>query len=161
MASSLTTAGQLVILIGVLSVTSGVFWGRLSDRVSRGQGFFYSFLLQGVAFVLMAAFPGMVSFVVAAVLLGFTLRAAYTICAASAGDYVAVQFSAAAFGLMSVGAGLGSAVSPTVGGMIADNLSMNWTFALASLSSITGMAGAVVLDKQPRVPRESAPTTAH
>jgi MFS family permease len=121
----------------------------LSDRFSRSQVFFYSFLLQGMAFVLMAAVPGMPSFIVAAVLLGVTLRAAYTVCAASAGDYVAVQFSAAAFGLMSFGAGLGSAISPTVGGAIADSISMNWTFTLASASSLTGMAGSIVLSKRP------------
>lgn len=145
---SLTTAGQLVVLIGVLSISSGVLWGRMSDQVSRGQAFFYSFLIQGIAFVLMAALPGIGSFIIAAVLLGFTLRAAYTICAACSGDYVAVQFSAAAFGLMSVGAGLGSAISPTVGGAIADNLGMNWTFAMASIGSATGMAGSLLLAKR-------------
>ena len=71
---SLTTAGQLVVLIGVLSVTSGMLWGRMSDQTSRSQAFFYSFLLQGVAFVLMAALPGMPSFVIAGMLLGITLR---------------------------------------------------------------------------------------
>jgi MFS family permease len=149
---SLTTAGQLVVLIGVLSVTSGIVWGRLSDRASRGQAFFYSFLLQGVALILMAVLPGMGSFIIAAILLGFTLRAAYTICAASSGDFVAVQFSAAAFGLMSVGAGLGSAISPTVGGAIADSLGMNWTFAVASIGSAVGMAGSLVMIKRPRSP---------
>ena len=159
---SLTTAGQLVVLIGVLSVTSGVFWGRMSDKVSRGQAFFYSFLLQGVAFILMAAFPGMGNFIIAAILLGFTLRATYTICAACSGDYVAVQFSAAAFGLMSVGAGLGSAISPTVGGAIADNLGMNWTFALASAGSVVGMAGSLVLIRRPPPsPRAVQPSPAH
>ena len=157
---SLTTVGQLVVLIGVLSVSSGVLWGRMSDRTSRGQAFFYSFLLQGVAFILMAALPGMGSFMVAAVLLGFTLRATYTICAASAGDYVAVQFSAAAFGLMSVGAGLGSAISPTVGGFIADNVGMNWSFAVASLFSAVGMTGSLVLIKHPRSPQSLQPNPA-
>jgi MFS family permease len=157
---SLTTAGQLVVLIGVLSVTSGVVWGRLSDRASRGQAFFYSFLLQGVAFILMAVLPGMGSFIIAAILLGFTLRAAYTICAASSGDFVAVQFSAAAFGLMSVGAGLGSAISPTVGGAIADSLGMNWTFAVASIGSAVGMAGSLVMIKRPRSPEMVSPSLA-
>ena len=69
---------------------------------------------------------------------------------------MAVQFSAAAFGVMSVGAGLGSAVSPTVGGAIADNLSMNWTFAVASIGSAVGMAGSLVMVKNPRSP-ERAP----
>jgi MFS family permease len=156
---SLTTVGQLVILIGLLSVTSGVLWGRMSDKVSRGQAFFYSFMLQGIAFILMAALPGMGSFIIAAVLLGFTLRAAYTICAASSGDYVAVQFSAAAFGLMSVGAGLGSAISPTIGGAIADNFSMNWTFTFGLVSSIAGMTGSLVLLKHPRKPEALQPSS--
>ena len=52
-------------------------WGGLSDYASQGQAFLYSFLLQGVAFTLMAALPGMNSFIIAAVLLGFTLRATY------------------------------------------------------------------------------------
>ena len=157
---SLTTAGQLVVLIGVLSVTSGVLWGRMSDRMSRGQAFFYSFLLQGVAYILMATLPGIGTFVIAAILLGFTLRATYTICAASAGDYVPVQFSAAAFGLMSVGAGLGSGISPTVGGAIADNLNMSWTFAMASAGSVVGMAGSLVLTKRPPLAESVQPSPA-
>lgn len=138
----------MVVLIGVLSVTSKVLWGRMSDRVSRGQAFFYSFLLQGIAFFLMAMVQGTGSFIVAAILLGCTLRAAYTICAAISGDYVPVQFSAAAFGLMSVGAGLGSSISPTVGGAIADNLNLSWAFAMASAGSMGGMCGSLVLTKR-------------
>jgi MFS family permease len=155
---SLTTVGQLVILIGVLSVTSGVLWGRISDRFSRGQAFFYSFLLQGLAFILMAVLPGMGIFIISAILLGFTLRATYTVCAASAGDYVAVQFSAAAFGLMAVGAGLGSAISPTVGGAIADNLNMSWSFAAAAIFSGVGMAGSLLLINHTRSLKVLQPT---
>ena len=97
----------------------------------------------------MAMLPGIGSFIIASILLGSTLRAAYTICAASSADYVPVQFSAAAFGLMSVGAGLGSSISPTVGGAIADNLNMSWTFAMASADSVVGMCGSLVLTKRP------------
>ena len=65
---SLTTVGQLVILIGVLSVSSGVLWGRMSDRVSRGQALFYSFLVQGIALALIATLPGIGTSVVASIL---------------------------------------------------------------------------------------------
>ncbi|MED5405537.1 MAG: MFS transporter, partial [Chloroflexota bacterium] len=82
-------------------------------------------------------------------------------CAAAAGDYVAVQFSAAAFGLMSVGAGLGSAFSPTVGGAIADHLSMNWTFAVASFGSAAGMVGALAMNKKPTKLEEIEPRAGH
>jgi len=44
----------LVVIIGVISISSGTFWGTLSDRVSRDQAFFYSYVLQAIAFALMA-----------------------------------------------------------------------------------------------------------
>ena len=142
---SLATAGRMVILIGALSIGSGVFWGRLSDRLGRGQAFGYSFIVQGIAFALLAAAPGFATFIIASTLMGATLRATYTICAASAGDYVPVRFSAAAFALMSVGAGLGSAISPTIGGLLADYVAMKWVFWMATGGSITGALGAAYL----------------
>ncbi|MBT98088.1 MAG: hypothetical protein CL902_05615 [Dehalococcoidia bacterium] len=157
---SLGTVGQLVVLIGVFSTTSGTFWGTLSDRVNRGQAFFYSYVLQAIAFALMALFPGIISFIIAALLIGFTLRAAYTICAACSSDYVAVQFSAAAFGLMSVGAGLGNALSPTVGGLIADHFGMAWSFGLAMIGAIVGMGASVVMIKNPTSREAQQPSSA-
>ncbi len=148
---SLSTVGQLVILIGVLSIGSGVFWGRMSDHIGRGQAFTYSFLVQGGAFALLAWVPGMVSFIAASVLIGITLRAAYTICAAASGDYVPVRFSAAAFALMSVGAGLGSTISPTIGGAVADYFDMKWSFGLAMAGSAAGAAGSFFLQTRRRV----------
>ena len=142
---SLSTVGQLVILMGVLSVGSGVLWGRMSDHIGRAQAFLYSFIIQAAAFALLSLVPGMGSFVTASILMGITLRATYTVCAASSGDYVPIRFSAAAFALMSVGASLGSTISPTLGGAVADNLDMRWTFALALCGSFAGTAGALFL----------------
>ena len=142
---SIATVGQLLIVIGVLSVGSGVMWGRLSDRMGRGQAFLLSFFLQGLSFALFAFLPGMGSFIASSVIMGLTLRATYTICAASAGDYVPVQYSSAAFALMGVGAGLGSTVSPALGGVVADSVGMNWSFASAMGGSVVGMAGSLWL----------------
>ena len=142
---SLATVGQLVVLIGVLSIGSGVLWGWMSDKLGRGQAFAYSFVVQGASFVLLALIPGFVPFLIASVLMGVTLRATYTICAASAGDYVPVRFSAAAFALMSVGAGLGSTISPTIGGLVADYVAMKWVFWMATGGSVVGTLGAVYL----------------
>ena len=142
---SLTTVGQLVVLIGALSIGSGVLWGWMSDKLGRGQAFGYSFVVQGAAFVLLATAPGFVSFLIASVLMGTTLRATYTICAASSGDYVPVRFSAAAFALMSVGAGLGSTISPTIGGIVADHVAMKWVFWMAAGGSVSGTLTAAYL----------------
>ncbi len=148
---SLATAGQLVVLIGVLSIGSGVLWGWMSDKLGRGQAFGWSFVVQGAAFVLLAFAPGFLSFLVASVLMGVTLRATYTICAASSGDYVPVRFSAAAFALMSVGAGLGSTISPTMGGLIADYVAMMWVFWMAVGGSVVGTVGAIYLQMRRQV----------
>ena len=142
---SLATFGQLFTLIGVLSIGSGVLWGWMSDKLGRGQAFAYSFVVQGASFVLLALVPGFVPFLIASVLMGVTLRATYTICAASAGDYVPIRFSAAAFALMSTGAGLGSAISPTIGGVIADYIAMKWVFWMAAGGSVVGTVGAIYL----------------
>ena len=142
---SLATVGQLVILIGSLSIGSGVLWGWMSDKLGRGQAFAYSFMVQGGAFVLLAIAPGFVSFLVASTLMGVTLRATYTICAASSGDYVPVRFSAAAFAVMSVGAGLGSTISPTIGGVVADHVAMKWVFWMATGGSVVGTLTAAYL----------------
>ena len=85
-------------------------------------------------------------FVVSAVLMGLTLRAAYTVCAAAAGDYVPVEFSAAAFALMSVGAGLGSTISPVIAGAIADVTgTLGWAFAMAMGGTLLGAVGGLYL----------------
>ena len=151
---SLSTVGQLVVLIGTLSIGSGVLWGWMSDKLGRGQAFAYSFMVQGCSFVLLALVPGFVSFLVASLLMGVTLRATYTICAASSGDYVPVRFSAAAFALMSVGAGLGSTISPTIGGLVADYIAMKWVFWMATGGSVVGTMTALYLQtkRQPPLP---------
>ena len=150
---SLATTGQLVVLIGVLSIGSGVLWGWMSDKLGRGQAFAYSFVVQGASFVLLAVVPGFPSYLVASILMGVTLRATYTICAASAGDYVPVRFSAAAFALMSVGAGFGSTISPTIGGLVADYVAMQWVFWMAAGGSVVGTAGSIYLQTRRQADR--------
>ena len=151
---SLATAGQLVVLIGVLSIGSGVAWGWMSDKLGRGQAFAYSFAVQGAAFVLLGIAPGFVTFLISSALMGVTLRAAYTICAASSGDYVPVRFSAAAFALMTVGAELGGTVSPTIGGLVSDLVDMKWVFWMATGGSVFGVMGAIYLQTRQRQGRE-------
>ena len=144
----LAIAGRLLILMGVLSVGSGILWGRASDVMDRGRAFMLSFSIQAVTFALFWLVPVLGAFVVASVLMGFTLRASYAICTACAGDYVTVQFSAAAFALMSVGAGLGHSLSPVTAGAIADAAdTLSWAFALAMVGSLLGMVGGYVLSR--------------
>ena len=142
----LSDAGLLVISMGVLGAFSGILSGRISDRIGRGQAFFLTFLLQTIAYGLIWIFPAVWAFILCAVLIGLTLRSSYVICAASAGDYVHRTFAAAAFGLMSVGAGLGTTISPVLAGVIADaSGSLRWTFILPSAAAGIAMFGSMFL----------------
>ncbi len=137
---SLATAGQLLLLIGILAGISSVVWGRLSDRMGRGPAFGISFGIQGLGFILLWFSPALAGFILASTLLGLTLRAAFTLCAAGSGDRVPVRFAAAAFGLISIGANLGSIVSPPLAGAIADVAGIGWVFAVALGASLIGVA---------------------
>lgn len=142
----LAEVGRLLILVGALSIGSGIVWGRVSDQVGRGLAFLLVFLVQAVGFSLVWLVPGRAMFIIAAVLMGLTLRASFTICAAAAGDYVPVHLSAPAFALMGVGAGLGNILAPALAGSLADTSgTLRWAFALAMGSMLAGAAGSFVL----------------
>ena len=104
---ALSVSGLLFTLLGPLGIVSGIFWGSASDRLGRRAGFFLSFATMGAGSLLFWATPNMAGFVASAVLVGVSFRAAFIICAASAGDYVARSSSAAAFGLMGMVRGWG------------------------------------------------------
>ena len=151
----LSTIGLLFTLLGPLGIVSGVFWGTVSDRLGRGAGFLLSFATLGAGSLLFWVAPLMPGFVASAVLVGLSFRAAYIICAASAGDYVPPQFSAAAFGLMGMGAGLGNALGPLLAGHIADATEVRWVFVLATGASAFAVASSTFL-KDPRARGASA-----
>ena len=120
----------------------------------------WSYAIQSAVFALLAFAPGMASFILVSVLMGITLRAAYTVCAAASGDYVPVQFSAAAFALMSVGASLGSTISPTVGGVVADHIDMKWSFGMGLAGTLAGVVGGLYLQTRKPVSEQPQPLPA-
>ncbi len=138
---SVATVGVLFMTIGVLSIGSGVVSGTLSDKAGRGMAFGATFLLEAASHALFWLMPELVFFIIASVLAGMALRATYTICAAAAGDYVPVYMAPASFGLMGMGAGIGSTISPAISGPIADATgTLQWSFAMATCLALIGSA---------------------
>ncbi len=143
---SVDTAGRLWGLFGLLGIFSPILWGSMSDRLGRRSGFLLSFIVFGTGCLVLWLIPVVAGIVAAVVLLGLTFRAAFTICAASAGDYVEPQFSAAAWGLMGVGAALGHSISPIIAGRLADATDdLGLVFALAAAGTAVGVFGSVFL----------------
>ena len=147
---SLSVSGRLWMLLGLLGMGSGLFWRTLSDRLGRRAGFLFSFVAYGLGVFLFWLAPILAVLVVSVVLVGISFRASYTICAAAAGDYVAPRFSAAAFGLMGVGAGFGQATGPLIGGRLADvTETVSWVFVLAAAGVAAAVFGSIFL-RRPR-----------
>ena len=145
---SVAISGGLWMMVGLLGIVGGVFWGIFSDRLGRGTAFLLSFLIVGIGLFLFWLTPVLGGFVAASVLFGVSFRAAYIICAAAAGDYVAPQFAAAAFGLMGMGAGLGGATGPPLGGYIADMTGdLGWAFVLAAGGAALATFSSVFLSR--------------
>lgn len=131
--------GALFMLIGALSIGSGIGSGALSDRIGRGLAFAATFLIEVACHALFWMAPELIFFIIASVLAGFALRSTYTICAAAAGDFVPVFMAPAAFGLMGMGAGIGGTISPAISGPIADATgTLRWSFAMASGAALVG-----------------------
>ena len=153
--ASVDLSALLWMVLGVLGIAGAVLWGNVSDRLGRGPGFSLSFLVVGAGCFLLWLAPVLAGFVGSVVLYGIGFRAAYVICAASAGDYVAPRFSTAAFGLMGVGAGVGSAAGPLIGGHVADVTdAVGWVFVLAAGGAAVAAFGSLVL-RRPGAPAES------
>ena len=137
--TDVAVVGALFMLIGVLSIGSGIGSGALSDRIGRGLAFGATFLIEVACHSLFWLAPELVFFIIASVLAGFALRSTYTICAAAAGDFVPVFMAPAAFGLMGMGAGIGGTISPAISGPIADATgTLRWSFAMASAAALVG-----------------------
>ena len=131
--------GALFMLIGVLSIGSGIGSGALSDRIGRGLAFAATFLIEVACHALFWMAPDLIFFIIASVLAGFALRSTYTICAAAAGDFVPVFMAPAAFGLMGMGAGIGGTISPAISGPVADVTgTLRWSFAMAAGAALVG-----------------------
>ena len=142
----LAVSGRLWALLGFVAIGSSVFWGNLSDRLGRRAGFVLSFIILVVACLLFWAIPVLAGFIASVVLMGVTFRAAYTICAAAAGDYVRTQVSTAAFGLMGVGAGVGLSTGPPIGGWLADATGdLGLVFVLAAGVAALGVSTSMLL----------------
>ena len=150
--NGLDLAGNLLVLIGALSLLGSVIWGRASDKTGRPISLTLAFCFLAVSYGLFWLIPSVWLLVIASIFAGLTLRANYTICAAAAGEYVPVQFASAAFGLFSVGAVLGQSIAPSIAGAVADATgTLQWAFAMALLSALIGAVGGLVLQKRPEL----------
>ncbi len=140
------TAGRLWGLVGVLSLGSGLLWGRLADRIGKGRGLAILFGVHAASFAIFARGQGAPAFLVSAVLFGLTAWSILAIMAAAVGDYARTSLAAATLGFITIIFGLGQAVGPPIAGRLADwTRSFSGALLLASGVALLGGLGALSL----------------
>jgi MFS family permease len=126
-------AGNIFLVVGVISMACGFLWGAVSDRIGRGRAIAISCLLQGVAAALFAWWPTTPGLVISAVLCGLTSLAIPGIVGAGCGDQFGPLLASASLGFVTIFLGIGQVLGPYLAGEMADAFgSLTYSYALAA-----------------------------
>lgn len=156
---NLVVSGRLWSLLGVVSIGSGLLWGTVSDRLGRREAMTFSYMIYALALLLFWLAPVMAGFVVSVALVALVFRANFTVAAAACADYVAPHLTAAAFGFVGLGIGIGWAAGAPLAGWVADTTGdLGWVFVLAAGGATAGVFIARFLPQRSVIQLSSAPT---
>ncbi len=114
------TAGVLFLLLGVGGTISGVLWGAVSDRTGRGRAMTVTFALNAVAALVFALWPNLVVLALSGFLLGLGALSMPSLIGAACGDEFGSVLAPASLGFVTIFIGIGQAVGPYLGGLLAD-----------------------------------------
>ena len=137
-------AGGYLMLLGILSIFCGPFWGAVSDRIGRKYGLALVLLTQGLSYLIFGLVRSDTGYLISAILFGLTAWAIPSIVTAAVGDSVHPRMAPAALGFTILIFGTGQALAPPIAGRIADLTgSFSAAFILSAGVAFTGMAGAL------------------
>ena len=141
-------AGDYLMLLGILSVFCGPFWGMVSDRIGRNYGLALVFLTQGTSYLFFGLVPSPFGYLASTILFGLTAWSVPSIMAAAVGDLVGPRLAPAALGFIIFIFSTGQALAPPVAGKIAD-LTGSFTpaFILSAAVAFAGMTGSLFIRK--------------
>lgn len=146
-------AGEYLMLLGVLSIFCGPFWGTVSDFIGRKYGLALVLLTQGTSYLIFGLVKSSNGYLASAILFGLTAWSVPSIIAAAVGDTVGARLAPAALGFCILIFSIGQALAPPVAGKIAD-LTGSFTpaFLLSAVVAFTGMTAALLI-RQPSTPQ--------
>jgi MFS family permease len=135
-------------LLGILSIFCGPFWGTVSDFIGRKYGLALVFLTQGTSYLFFGLWKSSSGYLISTILFGLTAWSVPSIIAAAVGDSVGSRMAPAALGFTIFIFSMGQALAPPVAGKIAD-LTGSFTpaFILSAVIAFIGMIGALLMRK--------------
>ena len=141
-------AGSYLMLLGILSIFCGPFWGTVSDFIGPKYGLALVLLTQGFCYLVFGLMKSDAGYLLSTILFGLTAWSVPSIIAAAVGDTVGPRFTPAALGFTILVMSMGQALAPPVGGRIADLTgSFASAFLLAAGVAFLGMTASLLLRK--------------
>lgn len=140
------SAGGLWQLAGWISLFSGLLWGWISDMVGRRTALIVVNLIQAVAYVVFGLWKDPMGYYVSVLLFGLTAWSIPAIIAAASADHLGSRLAPAALGFVTLFMGIGQALGPFVGGIVADQTgSFVYAFVIAGVVSVFGAVASLSL----------------
>ena len=141
-------AGSYLMLLGILSIFCGPFWGTVSDFIGRKYGLALVLLTQGICYLIFGLMKSDAGYLLSTILFGLTAWSVPSIIAAAVGDTVGPRLTPAALGFTILIFGTGQALAPPIGGRIADFTgSFTSAFLLSAVVAFAGMTASLLLRK--------------
>ena len=114
------TAGQLVALMGLISVFSGPAWGMAADRIGHANALVICMVMAMLGNLLPVIWPVTTVFAVHYVLIGLSISGLFTSILAASTSTVQPQLAAMAVSFVTLFFALGQLIGPAVAGVLID-----------------------------------------
>jgi MFS family permease len=142
-------AGEIFAVMGLVSISSGVMWGWISDVVGRRYGFVLAYLALACSYFVLAFWRNSAAFYVSSIIFGIALSSMPAIMAAAVGDSMGGKLAPAALGFVTVIFGVGQSLGPAVAGWMKDTTgTFVGCFILSALVSLLGAGGSLILKRK-------------
>jgi len=114
------TAGQLVALMGLISVFSGPAWGMAADRIGHANALVICMVMAMLGNLLPVLWPVTAVFAIHYVLIGLSISGLFTSILAASTSTVQPQLAAMAVSFVTLFFALGQLIGPAVAGVLID-----------------------------------------
>ena len=141
----MSVAGKFFAIAGIISVVSGVIWGRLSDRIGRMLTLFIVYFTQTLVLILFAVTAHPVLLMIETILYALTLWAVPAVIVAAVSDITVSLKAPMAIGYITLFFGIGQWISPMITGSIVEHFSYSIAFYLSAVVCGLGSIGCLYL----------------
>lgn len=134
------TAGQLMSLMGFVSIFAGPLWGVAADRVGHANALLICMLLSVIATILPVVWQATPAFFLHYLLMGASVSGLFTSILAASTTTVAPQYAPMAVSFVTLFFALGQLVGPALAGVLIDwQQDFRLTFFISSTLLLLGM----------------------